>query len=132
MLSILLIDDERDVRDSVKKILEKSGYSVFSASNATEGIASAEAQEFDIVITDIIMPGVNGVDLIKQMRKLMPKVRILAISGGGNFRPAEYRPEAITTTAYLQAALKAGADGILTKPFEKSELLESVRALNNN
>lgn len=129
MSSILLIDDEEDVRDSVKKVLERSGFAVDAVSSAEEGIAAAESRKFDVVITDIIMPGINGVDAIKRIKKILPEVKILAISGGGNFGPSTYKPEAITTTAYLQAAAEAGADGILTKPFEKKELLESVRIL---
>ena len=129
MSSILLIDDEEDVRDSVRMVLERSGFEVAAVSSAEEGIAAAESRKFDAVITDIIMPGINGVDAIKKIRKILPQVKILAISGGGNFGASAYKPEAITTTAYLQAAAEAGADGVLTKPFEKKELLESVRIL---
>ena len=129
MKCILLIDDEEDVRDAVAMILGKDGYDVVAVASAEEGLARIETEVFDIVITDIIMPGVNGVDLIRSIRKSLPKVRILAISGGGNFGRTGYKPEAITTTAYLQAAKMAGADGILTKPFQKAELLDSIKQL---
>jgi len=129
MKNILLIDDEEDVRDSVGKVLELAGFRVTTASNGDDGIAAAQATNFDLVISDIIMPGMNGVDVIKGIRRLLPSARILAISGGGNFGVENYRPEAITTTAYLQAATDAGADRLLTKPFERSEFLKCVRAL---
>lgn len=129
MPSILLIDDDEDVRDAVKKVLQRSGYDVAAVSSGEDGIKEAKSRNFDVVITDIIMPGMNGVDAIKKIRKLLPQVRILAISGGGNFGSSAYKPEAITTTAYLQAAAEAGADGILTKPFEKKELIERLDQL---
>jgi CheY-like chemotaxis protein len=129
MPSVLLIDDDVDVRDAVKKVLIRSGYDVAAVSSAEDGINEASSRGFDVVITDIIMPGMNGVDAIKKIRKILPKVRILAISGGGNFGPSAFKPEAITTTAYLQAAAEAGADGILTKPFEKKELIERLDQL---
>jgi CheY-like chemotaxis protein len=131
MASILLIDDEEDVRDSVAKVLGRSGHRITKVASAEEGIAAISKGKFDIVITDIIMPGMNGVDVIKQIRTVQPDVRILAISGGGNFGPTDYQPEAITTTAYLQAATDAGADGVLTKPFQKKELLESISRLSD-
>tara|TARA_R110000782_G_scaffold62445_1_gene128339 strand:+ start:963 stop:1139 length:177 start_codon:yes stop_codon:yes gene_type:complete len=56
-------------------------------------------------------------------------MKIIAISGGGNFGTKAYQPKAINSTAYLQAATKAGADWVITKPFEKSELLDSIREL---
>jgi two-component system chemotaxis response regulator CheY len=129
MKSILLIDDEEDVRDSVRKVLELAGFRVVTASNGKDGIAAAEAADFDLVISDIIMPGLNGVDVIKAIRRLRPAARILGISGGGSFGVENYRPDAITTTAYLEAAIHAGADGLLTKPFERMELLKSVHEL---
>lgn len=129
MFKILLIDDEEDIRDSVKKVLERDGYDVTTAASGEEGLAIVSDTKVDIVITDIIMPGLDGVDAIKKIRQILPAVRILAISGGGKFGPDKYRPEAITTTAYLQAAAEAGADSVLTKPFQRSELLEIVRSL---
>ncbi len=59
-------------------------------------------------------------------------MRILAISGGGNIGADQFQPDAITTTAYLQAAADAGADSILTKPFQRSELLAKVSELAEN
>jgi len=73
------------------------------------------------------MPKLNGVDAICRIVKEFPSVRIVAISGGGNFDPSSYQPAAITTTAYLAAAKKAGAHLILTKPFESAELIDAVR-----
>ena len=80
----------------------------------------------DVVITDIIMPKINGVEAIDLIRKEFPAVRIIAISGGGNFGISAYQPNAITTSAYLAAAERAGAHLILTKPFESKDLIQAV------
>jgi CheY-like chemotaxis protein len=125
MQHILVVDDEPDVRDSVKYVLDRAGYSVRTAESATDALAELALNPTDLVITDIIMPQINGVEAIESIRKAFPSVRI-AISGGGNFGVTDYQPSAITTTAYLASAEKAGAHLVLTKPFETFELIRSV------
>ncbi len=129
MTTILLIDDETDVRDSVAKVLGREGYEVVTAESAEVGLAMLDERQFDLVITDIIMPDVDGVQAIKLIRESHPDMKIVAISGGGNFGHASYQPQAITTTAFLQAATEAGADGILTKPFLSADILDSVQRM---
>ena len=129
MTNILLIDDETDVRESVSRVLEREGYTVHTAENAETGLALVANGDFDVLISDVIMPGIDGVQAIRQIRNSHPGMKIIAISGGGNFGRRAYQPEAITTTAYLQAAVEAGADWVLTKPFERSELVDCVRDL---
>jgi CheY-like chemotaxis protein len=126
MQSILVVDDEPDVRDSVKYVLDRAGYSVRTAGSAAEAYAELARHPTDLVITDIIMPQVNGVEAIESIRKAFPSVRIIAISGGGNFGITEYLPTAITTTAYLASAERAGAHLVLTKPFEADDLIKAV------
>ena len=126
MHNILVIDDEADVRDGIKRVLDRAGFSVRAIDNATDAMTELERQATDVVITDIIMPKVNGVDAIERIVREFPRVRIVAISGGGNFDVTGYQPAAITTTAYLAAAKRAGAHFILTKPFESRELIEAV------
>jgi CheY-like chemotaxis protein len=126
MQSILVVDDEPDVRDSVKYVLDRAGYSVRTVESATDALADLARYPTDLVITDIIMPQINGVEAIESIRKAFPSVRIIAISGGGNFGVTEYHPTAITTAAYLASAEKAGAHLVLTKPFESVELIRSV------
>jgi CheY-like chemotaxis protein len=129
MINILLIDDEKDVRDSVAEVLGRAGYRVETTDNAELGLAMLEENDFDLLISDIIMPGIDGVQAIKTVRKKNKKMKILAISGGGNFGPKDYKPHAITTSAFLQAAADAGADAIVTKPFTRAELVEHVNNL---
>lgn len=127
--NILLIDDEEDIRDSVANVLRRAGHEVSAVSSAEEGIFYSKNNTVDLVITDLIMPGMNGVEFIRQFRKDHPVAKIIAISGGGNFGPTAYKPEAITTTAYLEAAAEAGADAVMTKPFQRNELLAQVGKL---
>ena len=126
MQTILVVDDEPDVRDAVKRVLERAGYVVHTAENAEDTLAELGRVAVDVVITDIIMPKINGVQLIESIVRLFPSVRIVAISGGGNFGVTAYQPAAITTTDYLVAAEKAGAHFSLTKPFESADLIQAV------
>ena len=131
MTKILLIDDEEDIRDSVIKTLTRAGYTIDAVSSAEEALTYSEENSVDLVITDLIMSKMNGVELIRKLRKDHPAIKIIAISGGGNFGPLAYQPDAITTTAYLEAAADAGADSVLTKPFQRDELIAQVKELVN-
>ena len=126
MHTILVIDDEVDVRDGIKRVLDRAGFSVRTVDNAVDAMQELERAPANVVITDIIMPKLNGVDAIAAVLREFPAVRIIAISGGGNFDVTRYQPSTIITTAYLAAAKKAGAHVILTKPFESRELIDAV------
>src|ERR1700688_1039294 len=126
MQRILIVDDEGDVRDSIKSVLDLAGYTVRTAENAADALDQLERMPIDVVITDIIMPKMNGVQVIESIRKAFPSVRIIAISGGGNFGITAYQPTAITTTAYLASAEQAGANLVLTKPFEAIDLIQAI------
>ncbi len=126
---LLLVDDERDVRASMARVLERAGYLVRLADSAEQAVAALRTEDADLVITDVIMPRQNGVELLKVLKRDFPQIAVIAISGGGNFWPQGYKPEAITTSAYLAAAAQAGADGVIAKPFEIAELLEVIRAV---
>jgi CheY-like chemotaxis protein len=129
MQRILIVDDERDVRDSVKSVLDLAGYVVLTADSAADALDQLGRTPMDLVITDIIMPKMNGVQAIQSIRRAFPLVRIVAISGGGNFGVAGYQPTAIATNAYLASAEEAGAHLVLTKPFEADDLLEAIEKL---
>jgi len=76
----------------------------------------------DVVLTDIVMPDMEGLETIKRIRRGNPALPIIAISGGGNFGLNAYLPDAISTAAYLAACKAAGAEATLAKPFETAEL----------
>jgi CheY-like chemotaxis protein len=126
---ILIIDDEKDVRFVLREVLQRAGYEVGVAADAREGLDKLAADGADLVVTDVIMPGMNGVAAIEQIRADHPDTPIIVISGGGNVAPLNYEPGAISTSAYLESAKKAGADRTLTKPFERQEIVDAVNNL---
>jgi CheY-like chemotaxis protein len=126
---VLVIDDEPDVCDVLKRVLERGGYEAFTASDAVQGLTSCREQVPDVVVTDIIMPGSNGVELVRRLRSEFPGIGVVVITGGGNQAIDGYQPGAIKTAAYVAAAENAGAHVCLTKPFEREELLNAIAAL---
>jgi len=129
MRRILVIDDEPFVLDALKRVLASTAAAVIGASNADAGLAALRESPVDLVIIDVILPGMDGVAAIKVIRREFPGVQIIAISGGGNFGLNSYLPDAISTTAYLAACKAAGANGTLAKPFETAELRSLIDQL---
>ena len=129
MQTVLIVDDEVEVGEVIRRVLERAGLKVLIANNASSGLETVSAVLPDIVITDVIMPRVHGVELIRILRERHPQIRVIAISGGGSFGPLSYKPDAISTHAYLAAAREAGAAEVLTKPFDMDALLAAVRRL---
>ncbi len=125
MVRILIIDDEELVRATVSAMLEESGYEVLEAGDGKEALrllrkASLREREEEggmpgLVITDMNMPERDGTQIIVDLRRLHPELRIIAISGSGR--------------DLLNMATTLGADRILQKPFELEQLLETVRAV---
>jgi CheY-like chemotaxis protein len=127
MANILVVDDEIEVGAVIRRVLERAGFAVTVVNNAAAALEAVAAQPPDVVITDVIMPKVHGVELIKIVRERYPRIRVIAISGGGSFGPVAYKPDAISTHAYLAAAREAGAQEVLTKPFDLTDLLAAIR-----
>ncbi|CCG42355.1 response regulator [Magnetospirillum molischianum] len=120
MASILLVDDVMVVRMTLRKFLERGGHTVQECDNGLEAIGHLNSGRFDVVLTDIWMPGGNGVDLIRTLKETGIKTRVIAITGGAPRAPQEYS---------MEEAQKAGADGVLLKPVTKDELLSAVAAV---
>lgn len=129
MNKILVIDDEEDIRVVMQQVLELEGYEVAVAADGQEGLGILEDQQTDLVITDVIMPGMDGVATLEKIKERWPDMPVIVISGGGNVSPMEYQPSAIATNAYLASAAQAGAAMSMTKPFERKELLDAVSGL---
>jgi CheY-like chemotaxis protein len=129
MRRLLIVDDEPLVRDALQRVLQLESMQVAVAADAESGLGQLERELPDLVIVDIIMPGVDGVELIRRIRASYPALPVIAISGGGNFEIGGYQPEAIRTQAYLAAAVKAGASAVMPKPFDLTELLEQIEEL---
>ncbi len=120
-MRILLVDDDDMSRKTVHQMLTRAGHEVISTGSGSEGLALFRENSVDLIVTDLIMPDTDGLELIQELRKLDPKVRILAISGGGR----------VNATEYLTVARKFGAAGILAKPFSNQEFKDAIHALMN-
>ena len=120
MARILLIDDDDGVRASVEATLRHAGHSVVAARNGREALAFFGNNSFDLIVTDIVMPEMEGIETIIEFRKVGRSIPILAMSGGGQRRE---------TAPYLDAAQKLGADAALRKPFSAAQLRATVDRL---
>src|SRR5262249_25712910 len=86
MARILVIDDETQIRVLLQRVLESEGHEVFDTRDGREALTIAESQPLDLVITDIMMPDTDGIEVITTLRRSLPGIKILAISGGGLMR----------------------------------------------
>jgi CheY-like chemotaxis protein len=82
MARILILDDEEDMRESLRRALERSGHDVLAAAGGREGLKIHRATPADLVITDILMPELDGIEVLKQMLCDSPDLKVIAISGG--------------------------------------------------
>ena len=119
MKRILIIDDETNILLMLKKMLERAGYEIDLASNGEEGLRLFRNEPSDLVITDIIMPEKEGLETIREMRKMQPEMKIIAMSGGGK----------ISADNYLETAKIFGASRIMEKPFTQQAMVSIVKEL---
>ncbi len=132
MTRVIIIDDEEDIRSVLKEVFLRAGFDVAVASDGNEGLNLIRETGADLVITDIIMPGSDGVETAYDIRMEFPNTKIIVMSGGGNTGPLEYEPAAISTSAYLASAEAVGADMTITKPFDRKELIEAATELTGH
>lgn len=118
MTTILVADDDAQIRTTMQKLLTKAGHTVYEAANGIEAEQFVAQTPVELVITDIIMPDKEGLMLVRDLRRQVPDLRIIAMSGGG-------RAGAFTL---LETASQFGADAVLRKPFRGGELVELVAA----
>ncbi|WP_028317926.1 response regulator [Desulfobulbus elongatus] len=121
-MRILVIDDDDQMRTLLRQVMEWAGHEVIEAGNGREGMQKYRKRPADLVITDLIMPEQEGLETISSLKKEYPRLKIIAISGGGRIGPE----------AYLPAAQELGADRVFSKPFDVRELAEAVQELLNH
>jgi len=119
MKRILIVEDEAGLRGLMCQALERCGYGVQGAGDGRAALALFQQQPADLVITDILMPEVEGLETIVSLRKQRPNLKIIAISGGGYYAGHDYLP----------VAQALGAARTLSKPFTCEELEAAVRSL---
>ena len=116
MASILLIDDDDSIRTMMRLWLARCGHTVIEARDGREGLDLFPATAADLVITDIIMPTQDGLEVIRALQEKQPPVKIIAMSGGGRF--AAEHP--------LDTARRLGAARVLAKPFTFDALMAAI------
>lgn len=116
MIKILIADDHKMFRDGLKQVLEYDREIVVAgeASSGHEVLDQVERDDYDVLLLDIAMPGLNGLDTLKQLRSLRPKLRVIVVS---------MYPE----QQYAARAIKAGASGYLTKESDTEELIRAIK-----
>jgi DNA-binding response OmpR family regulator len=119
---VLVIDDDPCVGAAVQIILARQGYETVLALRAHAGIHAFELSEFDAVVIDLFMPGMNGIDTILRIRKLAPKVPIIAMSG---FR---FQDSMGPGQDFFEMAVQSGATSSVRKPFAPWQLMAAINA----
>ncbi|MBU0755721.1 MAG: response regulator [Planctomycetes bacterium] len=119
MKRILIIDDDEHVRSMLRFRLEDAGFKVEEASDGGAGLALHREKAFALIITDLIMSGVEGIETIRALKRNHQDVKIIAISGGGRVHPDEY----------LNIAKMLGAHRVFAKPVDWNELIDAVNDL---
>jgi len=118
--SILVVEDSPAIRLSVVAYLEAQGFAVTEAENGRAAIRALDRQGVDLIVTDVLMPEMDGIELIKAVRASRPDVKILAMSGGAPSLPAGF---------ILKMTQMFNADAVLYKPFRNEELGAAVARL---
>ena len=113
MASILVVDDDQNIRKVLRELLDKEGFNVLTASDVDKALPFIDAQDLDLIVTDLKMPGKSGMDLLTLCHERRPAVPVIMITAFGNVEAAV-------------AAMKKGAYDFITKPFDENELLNVI------
>lgn len=116
MARILLVDDEPLLRETLKTALQGVGHIVAPASNGDAALKMLAAASFDVIVTDVLMPETDGLEMIMRIRKQSNNVRVIAMSGGGRMRNMDM----------LEFAKNFGADAVIAKPFLPKQLISLI------
>lgn len=116
MAHILIVDDDASVRASLTRVLQAAGHEVSGAANGREAIRLSASTQPDVVVTDINMPEMDGIELLLALHEVRPGLPVIAISGGGRLEPE----------LLLDSADLLGAVTSLAKPFEPEQLIAAV------
>ena len=112
-MKVLIIDDEADVRERLQNILERKGYSVFTAGDGVEGLAIVKETIIDIIYCDIVMPRMDGIEFLDNVRKFNPRAEVIMVTG-------------CSTMERCVASIEKSACAYLIKPLRVSDILESL------
>ena len=118
-LEILIVDDEPLVRNTLKKMLTRAGHQVLEAEDGVQALEIFETHSPQLMICDIIMPNMEGIETLREVKKAHPEVKVIVISGGAR----------TGSLNYLSVAEKLGADAVMDKPFGGKKLSDTIAAV---
>ena len=111
---ILVVDDDEQMREDVAEMLEREGYEVTHVGSGEEALEKLKKEDIDVILTDLMMPGIDGMEVLRQSKKLKPAVRVIMITGFGTIENAVN-------------AMKDGASDYISKPFKIGEVQATVK-----
>jgi CheY-like chemotaxis protein len=117
--SILVVDDEQDVRELLQGVLEAADYEVTTAIDGEQAIRLLALQKFSLVLTDLLMPNKDGIEVVGELRKKYPTIPVIVMSGGGRLPQGDY----------LRMVKIYGAHAVLPKPFSNATMLKAIADL---
>ena len=121
MASVLIVDDDKAVRQATQILLSASGHDVVAVADGKSGINAVQDRQFDVVIVDLFMSGMNGLETMKAIRSINQRVPIIAVSG------FMFRGSCPGMPDFEVMAMEAGATSTLYKPFRPNELLQRIQ-----
>src|SRR5512142_111352 len=113
MSKILVVDDEQSLRDFLAIMLKKEGHDVVTAENGTHALKAVQAEIFDLIISDVKMPGIDGIEVLKNVKEVSPETVVIMIT-------------AYATAETAVEAMKLGASDYIIKPFKVDELKMTI------
>jgi len=117
-IKILLVDDEENVRNALKRVLRREGYDVLTAGSGAEGLDVIQKFKPDVVISDFLMPEMNGIEFLKKTREMLPEMVRIILTAHADLQMA------------LQSINEAGVYRLLTKPWDDVELKILLHQIN--
>ncbi len=119
MARILIIDDDESITSLLRTVFEREGHEVATASNGREGVRIFQSRPADLVVSDILMPEMDGLEALKELRRISPDLKLIAVSGGSQRLKMDV----------LRVAQLLGASAAFEKPYRIDALLASARTL---
>jgi len=118
MIKFLVVDDEKGVSDQLKDFFGKRGYNVFAATSGDEALRLVKKEKPNIIILDIVMVGMTGIEVLREIKKINPKIRVVMLT-------------ALEDDKTRSICKELGASAYITKPYNFEDVLKAVRKLVN-
>ncbi len=115
-LNILIVDDETCVRETIEQMLIDFGFKISLANDGFGAIKLVESEDFDVILLDIKMPGINGVETLKRIKSIHPSIKAIMMTG-------------FPSDTLIEEAMEGGANCVFYKPFNIEDLIEKINSI---